>query len=89
MVSAPQLSVADEFQISQAKTVECYCTDRYGKRHELGDIICLTVDDRSYEAKCVMALNNPFWRDQNRGCLSSSLPPNMSPRSEQIAALYQ
>ena len=74
------------------KWPECYCTDRYGKRHEIGDIICLTVDNRSYEAKCVMAQNNPFWRDQNRPCLSSSLPPELapqSPKNSRIAALYE
>lgn len=56
------------------KWPECYCTDRYGKRHEMGDIICLTVGGRSFEAKCVMAQNNPFWRDQKRGCSIGSLP---------------
>lgn len=54
---------------------ECFCTDRAGDRHELGDIICLTVGDRSYMAKCVMVQNVPYWRDQNMGCLSSSLQP--------------
>lgn len=53
------------------KVIECYCTDRYGQRHELGDIICLTVGGRSYMAKCAMAQNVPIWRDQKRGCLSS------------------
>ena len=53
------------------KVIECYCTDTFGKRHELGDIICLTVGGRSFMAKCVMAQNNPFWRDQKTGCLSS------------------
>jgi len=89
MMATPQAALAGGAKSSQTKWPECYCTDRYGKRHEIGDIICLTVDNRSYEAKCVMAQNNPFWRDLNRGCLSSSLPPNMSQRSNQIAALYQ
>ena len=85
----PQIGVAQQKKSAQTKWPECYCTDRYGKRHEIGDIICLTVDNRSYEAKCVMAQNNPFWRDLNRGCLSSSLPPGQSPRSNEVAALYQ
>ncbi len=55
----------------KAAKPECFCTDRMGKRKELGDIICLTVGGRSYEAKCIMAQNNPFWRDLNRGCMSS------------------
>ena len=59
---------------AQGKVIECYCTDREGRRRELGEIICLTVGERSYEAKCVMAGNVPFWRDQNRGCLSSRAP---------------
>ncbi len=63
--------------------------DRYGKRHEIGDIICLTVDNRSFEAKCVMAQNNPFWRDLNRGCLSSSAPPSMSVPKNAFASLYR
>jgi len=87
--SSPQIAAAGDAKSAQTKWPECYCTDRYGKRHEIGDIICLTVDERSYEAKCVMALNNPFWRDQNRGCLSSSLPPNMSTKTNKVAALYQ
>ena len=61
------------------KWPECYCTDRYGKRHELGDVICMTVGDRTYEAKCVMAQNNPFWRDQNRGCVVGSAPQTPFP----------
>jgi hypothetical protein len=85
----PQFASAGEAKLAQTKWPECYCTDRYGKRHEIGDIICLTVDNRSYEAKCVMAQNNPFWRDLNRGCLSSSLPSNMSKRANEVAALYQ
>ena len=89
LVWAPQSGFAQQKKSAQTKWPECYCTDRYGKRHELGEIICLTVDHRSYEAKCVMAQNNPFWRDLNRGCLSSSLPPNMSTGSVDVAALYQ
>ena len=56
------------------RVIECYCTDTQGARRELGDIICLTVGQRSFEAKCVMAGNVPFWRDLKRGCLSSRGP---------------
>ena len=77
----------------KAKAPECFCTDRLGKRRELGDLSCLTVDGRSYQAKCIMAQNNPFWRDQNRGCLSSALPENLTPfpaeNPTQVATLYQ
>ena len=95
LASLPQVAWAADNKFGQTKWPECFCTDRYGKRHEIGDIICLTVDGRSYEAKCVMAQNNLFWRDLNRGCLSASMPPwqpiapNMSERSSEIAALYQ
>ena len=95
LTSLPQTLLAADGLLSQKKGPECYCTDRYGKRHEIGDIICLTVDGRSYEAKCVMAQNNPFWRDLDRGCLSASLPPwktpsdKISPASNSVVALYQ
>ena len=94
ITSLPQLGFAAD-ATGQTKWPECFCTDRYGKRHEIGDIICLTVDGRSYEAKCVMAQNNPFWRDLSRPCLSAALPswldpaPTMSKASPKIAALYQ
>ena len=69
------------------RVIECFCTDRYGDRHELGDIICLTVGERSYMAKCIMAQNVPFWRDQKMGCLSSRLKPDMSVKPRQFADL--
>jgi len=91
--SASIVDANEQIVANKTKWPECFCTDRYGKRHEIGDIICLTVGGRSYMAKCIMAQNNPFWRDQNRGCLSSSLPsnkqPNMTPRPTQTAALYR
>ena len=58
--------------VSQSqKTVDCYCTDSSGQRVELGVTICLFVDGRSFEARCEMALNNPFWRETGQGCFSS------------------
>jgi hypothetical protein len=57
------------------RVIECFCTGTQGERWELGDVICLTVNGRSYLAKCVMAQNVPFWRDQNQGCLSSHMTP--------------
>ena len=65
------------------KWPECVCTDRNGVRHQLGTIMCLSVGDRTYEAKCVMAQNTPFWRDQGRGCVVGSLPK--TPFPERIA----
>lgn len=59
------------------KTVDCYCTDSTGGRVELGEMICLHVDGRSFMAQCQMSLNNPMWREIGDGCLSSFLgePP--------------
>ncbi|MGI9356892.1 MAG: hypothetical protein ACR2PF_17250 [Rhizobiaceae bacterium] len=69
-----QSKLGQQKRTGPIKWPECYCTDRYGKRHELGDTICMTVGDRTYEAKCVMAQNNPFWRDQERGCVVGGAP---------------
>ena len=79
----------DGFAQSKTKWPECFCTDKQGQRRELGDVICLTVGGRSFRAKCVMAQNNPFWRDLNEGCLSSQAPQDATPFNKQIAALYQ
>lgn len=57
------------------KAPDCYCTDRTGKRVELGQEICLIVDGRAFMASCQMSLNNPIWRDTGRNCLSSALEP--------------
>jgi len=50
---------------------ECYCTDRDGKRHDLGKVICMEVDGRQFTARCEMAQNNPMWREQATGCLGA------------------
>ncbi len=80
-------SASGDVKGSDGRIIECFCTDRHGDRHELGDIICLTVGERSYMAKCVMAQNVPFWRDQNMGCLSSKVSPPLSTKPRQFAAL--
>jgi len=61
------------------KTVDCYCTDKAGKRVELGEMICLHVDGKSFMAQCQMSLNNPMWRKISDGCLSSSLRKRLDP----------
>ncbi|MRU16898.1 hypothetical protein FDP25_15760 [Roseovarius sp. A21] len=61
------------------KTVDCYCTDKAGKRVELGEMICLHVDGKSFMAQCQMSLNNPMWRKISDGCLSSSLRKRLEP----------
>ncbi|MXU65704.1 hypothetical protein GSH16_09600 [Rhodobacteraceae bacterium KN286] len=50
---------------------DCYCTDREGERRELGTVMCMVVDGRSFLARCEMSLNNPMWRDMSEGCLAS------------------
>ena len=70
------------------RVIECFCTDKFGQRHEIGDIICLTVDNRSFMAKCVMAQTNPFWRDQKIGCPSSKAAATpMTPKPRVVAFL--
>lgn len=64
------------------KTIDCYCTDKSGSRVELGEMICLHVDGRSFMAQCQMSLNNPMWREISEGCLSSSLPQSYQPSVE-------
>jgi len=56
-------------------TIDCYCTDTFGKRVELGESICLHVDGRSFVARCEMSLNNPTWRDTGERCTVSRLTP--------------
>lgn len=60
-------------------TIDCYCTDTQGDRVELGEVICLHVGGRSFNAQCQMSLNNPMWRELNEGCLSSALDPEPGP----------
>ena len=63
------------------RTIDCYCTDPQGDRVELGATICLTVDGRSFLARCEMSLNNPMWRETGDGCVSSQLDPALVPLS--------
>lgn len=49
---------------------DCFCTDSQGERIELGKTVCLTIGSRSFTARCVMATNNPFWRQVSEGCPS-------------------
>ncbi|WP_073037853.1 hypothetical protein [Roseovarius pacificus] len=61
------------------RTVDCYCTDSSGNRVEMGELICLTVDGRSFMAQCQMSLNVPMWREISTGYLSSSLREGRQP----------
>lgn len=55
------------------RPIEYYCTDAEGKRHELGDVICITTSCYSQLARCGMSLNNPAWRKLQDGCPGASL----------------
>lgn len=71
LVTAPAMLNADDTQPAQTKVIECFCTDKLGARVELGDVICLHVDGRSYSARCEMMLNNPMWREIGPNCVTS------------------
>ncbi len=90
LVALPKIAMADGLVQKATKTdwPECFCTDKQGKRRELGEIACLSIGSRSFMAKCVMAQNVPFWRDLNEGCLSSHLPLRLFPEKDQVA-LYR
>ncbi len=60
----------------KGKVIDCYCTDKTGKRVELGEYICLQVDGRMFMAQCQMSLNVPMWREISPGCLNSELKKN-------------
>ncbi len=64
---------------AQAKTVDCYCTNKSGARLELGEMTCIAVDGRMFMAQCQMSLNVPMWREISDGCLSSALPQSLQP----------
>ncbi len=55
---------------------DCYCTNR-GQRIEMGGLVCLEVDGRSYLARCEMSLNNPMWRKVQDGCPSTRAAPSL------------
>lgn len=79
LIALPQAPLADA--TIGGKTVDCYCTDKSGARIEMGEVICLTVDGRTFTAQCQMSLNVPMWRELREGCLSSQLRPADGPMS--------
>ena len=64
----PLTTLADGASV---KWPECFCTDRSGARIELGETTCLSVDGRTYLARCEMMLNNPMWREIGSSCAVS------------------
>lgn len=65
---------------------DCYCTNR-GVRVEVGRTACLTINGRSFTARCGMSQNSPAWRRLGDGCVGavSSAPlwsrPSSAPRA--------
>ena len=52
------------------KAVTCQCRDTYGNLHEVGEQACLSVDGRTFMARCAMSLNVTIWRDTGEGCVT-------------------
>ncbi|MHA3913405.1 hypothetical protein [Halovulum sp. GXIMD14793] len=71
--AGPATAQTEKRGLSLVSKIDCYCTDTQGTRREMGEEICLYVDGRAYMARCVMALNTPFWKDIGDGCPSASL----------------
>lgn len=46
----------------------CYCSNRDGKQHAVGEIACMTVGGKSYLAQCEMNLNVTSWSKLQDGC---------------------
>ena len=61
--------------VAETKAVDCFCTDTYGSRVELGGQSCLVVNGHAFLARCEMALNVTIWRETGTGCVSSGLDP--------------
>lgn len=52
---------------------EYYCTNR-GVRVDVEKTSCLTVDGRSFVAKCDISLNNPMWKATGDLCDPEETP---------------
>lgn len=84
-VLSPLTSLAGEADV---KWPDCYCTDTSGARVELGETVCLTVDGRTFEARCEMMLNNPMWREIGSGCtVSQRRVPSDGPGADALSPL--
>ncbi|WP_102109730.1 hypothetical protein [Oceaniglobus roseus] len=59
------------------KKIELYCTDKYGQRHELGEVMCIVSSScQIWMGKCDMSQNNVMWRKVQDGCPGVSLSPD-------------
>ena len=76
LLAVPTLSFAEGLKEGELATgvmrmpgVEYFCTDTVGKRHEIGEVMCLNATScQQFLAKCDMSLNNPMWRQVQEGC---------------------
>ncbi|AYG58843.1 hypothetical protein QD460_31865 [Rhizobium jaguaris] len=46
----------------------CYCKNKDGTLHAVGELACMTVDGKSYLAQCQMNLNVTSWSKLQDGC---------------------
>lgn len=75
------MALADTTPRQSGTGIDCFCTDKTGARIELGQEICLYVDNRAFMARCEMSQNNPMWRPTGKDCLSSTLRQSLAPAS--------
>ncbi|WP_256750587.1 hypothetical protein [Mesorhizobium sp. Mes31] len=47
-----------------------------GKSYPLGQVVCLTVADKSHLARCEMVLNNTSWTKIQDSCPENTLAPH-------------
>ncbi|MEL6267323.1 MAG: hypothetical protein AAFR52_17045 [Pseudomonadota bacterium] len=50
---------------------DCFCTDSVGRRVEVGQTACLTINSREVMARCEQASNLVIWRQQGEGCATA------------------
>lgn len=64
-----------------AAAADCTCSNRDGKRFNMGDVACIRVDGRAFMAECELNLNVTSWRKIGDGCpVASDHAPHMSLR---------
>ncbi|MDL2410841.1 hypothetical protein PY650_35995 [Rhizobium calliandrae] len=53
----------------------CYCKSKDGTLHPIGAVACMTVDGKSYLARCQMNLNVTSWSKLQEGCPVTEISP--------------
>jgi hypothetical protein len=78
LILAALVAVPPGARAEGPRQIDCYCRDGGGGRVEMGEVSCLFVDGRAFQARCEMVLNNLAWRETGDGCTLSALPPDAS-----------